>query len=320
MRMRRRHFPAVVVALALGSSAAWWPAPAAAAGNEGQMAAEIAAQINAERAARGLSRLPVDGSYAAGAQRVAESNRERSCDACHSTSFPSGEVVYWSSGDASGGATAWWMNSPGHRALLMAPDATKLGIGVACSGTEYQAVGWIESENPPSSVPASPIVTSRSSGSRCQGVAPAAKPTTTTVRPSPTTTAAGRNATPEAAREQQQSGAVQQARGRATTTSTPQSRAQAKRSENATARSEREKVERRKTNQDEVAIETGIAPTPRDVTRQLGVELTGRSGPSAAATGGLGDATPLVLAAVFAGSLLAGWAGRRRTPGAARAR
>ena len=319
MRMRRRHFPAVVAALALGFSAAWWPAPAAAAGNEGQMAAEMAAHINAERAARGLSRLPVDGSYAAGAQRVAESNRERSCDACHSTSFPSGEVVYWSSGDASGGATVWWMNSPGHRALLMAPDATKLGVGVACSGTEYQAVGWIETENPPSSVPASPIVTSRSSGSRCQGVAPAAKPTTT-VRPSPTTTAAGRNATAEAASEQEQSGAVQQARGRATTTSTPKSRAQAKRSENGATKRERTKTERRKASSDQVAIETGIAPTPGDVTRQLGVELTGRSGSSAVARGGLGDATPIVLAAVFAGSLLAGWAGRRRSPGAARSR
>lgn len=317
MRMRRRHFPAVVAALALGLSAAWWPAPAAAAGNEGQMAAEIAAQINAERAARGLSRLPVDGSYSAGAQRVAESNRERSCDACHSTSFPSGEVVYWSSGDASGGATVWWMNSPGHRALLMAPDGVRLGVGVACSGTEYQAVGWIETENPPGSVPASPIVTSRSSGSRCQGVAPAAKPTTT-VRPSPSTTAAGRTAAPAAANEQEQSGNVQQARGRSTTTSTTKARTQGKRSEKAAAKREREKPERRRSSERQVAIETGIAPTPGDVTRQLGVELTGRSGEAAAA--GTGDAMPITLAAVFAGSLLAGWAGRRRSPGAARSR
>ena len=312
--MRRRPFPAVLVALALGSSAAWWPAPAAAAGNEGQMAAQIAAQINAERGARGLSQLPVDGSYSGGAQRVAESNRARSCDACHSTSYPSGEVVYWSSGDASGGATVWWMNSPEHRALLMAPDATRLGIGVACSGTEYQAVGWIETANPPASAPASPIVTSRSSGSRCQGVAPAAKPTTT-VRPSPATTAPGRTAAPDAAGEEKESGAVQQAGGRSTTTSLSP-REKVERSEKAADEREREKVERRESSKNEVAIQTGIAPTPADVRRRLGVELTGEPASSETPATGLGDATPLVLAAVFAGSLLAGWAGRRHSPGA----
>ena len=313
--MRKRHFSAVVAALALGLSAAWWPAPVAAAGNEGQMASEIAGHVNAERAARGLSRLPVDGSYSAGAQRVAESNRERSCDACHSTSYPSGEVVYWSSGDASGGATVWWMNSAEHRALLMAPDATRLGIGVACSGTEYQAVGWIETANPPSSVPASPIVTSRSSGSRCKGVAPASKPTTT-VRPAPATSAPGRTAAPEAAGEQEQSGAVQQARGRSTTTSISKPSEKVERSEKAAAKPERE-VEGRRSSKKEVAIQTGIAPTPADVTRRLGVELTGEPASSETPATGLGDATPLVLAAVFAGSLLAGWAGRRHSPGAA---
>ena len=311
--MRRRHFPLAVAVLVLGMATLWTPAPAAAAGNESQMAAEIAAQINAERAARGLSRLPVDGSYSAGAQRVAESNRERSCDACHSTTFPSGEVVYWNSGDPSGAATVWWMGSPGHRALLMAPDATRLGVGVACSGTEYQAVGWVETENPPASVPASPVVTSRTSGSRCQGVA--AKTTPTTARPSPssTTPAAARDVSAsDADSDRGETAAAQAPRGgrRTTTTAAPGKRPRSTEEKAASPTRRRASVP---AGSRRAVINTGIAPAPEEVlARQLGVELTGRSASPTAAGGGLGDLTPAVLVAVFAGSLLAGWATRRR--------
>lgn len=317
--MRKRSWVAAVAALVVGGAAPWSAAPAHAAGNESQMAAEIAGHINAERAARGLSRLPVDGSYSAGAQRVAESNRERSCDACHSTTFPSGEVVYWSSGDPSGAATVWWMGSAGHRALLMAPDATRLGVGVACSGTEYQAVGWIETENPPASVPATPVVTSRSSGSRCQGVAPKATPTTT-ARPTPSSTAPDRtrSSAPDAVEDEATAAVTAPRRGARTTTTTSPGRRrnqQAAAQNTAPPRAGRARLEGNR-----VVLETGIAPPPSDVARQLGVELTGTSGPGAARGSGRRDRTPIVLAAVFAGSLLAGWAARRRDQGAARTR
>ena len=309
--MRKRSWLPGIAALALVAGVLWSPAPVAAAGNEGQMAAEIAAHINAERAARGLSRLPVDGSYSAGAQKVAESNRERSCDACHSTTFPSGEVVYWSAGDASGAATVWWMNSPGHRALLMAPDATRLGIGVACSGTEYQAVGWIETDNPPASVPAEPIVSSRSSGSRCQGVAAQSSPTT--ARPTPSSTALA--AKKEGGADQAKAGeavAAEAPRGGARTTTTT---ARGRRARGSDEAAPAQRVNKPSRSSRAAVINTGVAPQPKDMVRQLGVELTGRS-ETTETTATKTDLTPLVLAAVFGVSLLAGWAGRRRDHGA----
>ena len=313
--MRKRLRPVALAALVLGMGTLWPASPADAAGNEAQMAAEVAAHINAERAARGLSRLPVDPSYSAGAQRVAESNRERSCDACHSTTFPSGEVVYWSSGDASGAATVWWMNSPGHRALLMAPDATRLGVGIACSGTEYQAVGWIETENPPASVPATPIVTSRTSGSRCSGV-PAKSSPSTTAKPTPSSTTPARaDAAKEDAVGDNETGAAEAPRrgGRTTTTSAPGKRARG----GGPSESAKPTKSVRAASGNRVAVETGMAPTPALVARQLGVELTGRSGEAVPAARTGDDKTPIVLAAVFAGSLLAGWVTRRRgAPGA----
>src|SRR4051812_27012046 len=104
------------------------PAGAAASSNEATMAREIANDINNERAARHLPAIPFDaGAYSTGAQQVAESTRDRPCHACHSTDHPSGEVVWWGSDYGSSGATIWWMGSPPHRALLLAPNATKLG-------------------------------------------------------------------------------------------------------------------------------------------------------------------------------------------------
>ena len=207
IQLRWRYFPALValaalIVLPVGT------ARAATTANESTMAREIAQDINQERAARGLAAIPFDaGAYSTGAQRVAERNRDQPCHACHSSDHPSGEVVWWGSDYGSSGATIWWMGSPPHRSLLLAPNATKLGVGVACNGAAHDAVAWIETAAGDPSQPQNPIVTKSGTGTRCggktstpvpspQGTAPttattarrAAAVTTTTARPASATT------------------------------------------------------------------------------------------------------------------------------------
>ena len=153
------------------------PARASANGNESTMAREIADDINRERAARHLPALAYDTSAAAGAQRVAESNRDRPCHACHSGAQPSGEIVWWGSDYPSSGSPIWWMGSPPHRALVLAPGATAIGVGVACNGTEHDAVAWIQTTDEAQNASPTPVVTKAGTGSRCTG-APTTRPTT----------------------------------------------------------------------------------------------------------------------------------------------
>ena len=158
------------------------------------MAREIAQDINKERAARGLAAIPFDaGAYSAGAQRVAEHNRDAPCHACHSTDHPSGEVVWWGSDYGSSGSTIWWMGSPPHRSLLLAPNATKLGVGVACNGAAHDAVAWIETTAGDPNQPPNPVVTKSGTGTRCGGK-PSSTPTTNGA-PATTAVTARRTAT-----------------------------------------------------------------------------------------------------------------------------
>lgn len=196
-----------LVALAVAALALTIPvgrARAAASANESTMAREIANDINRERAARGLAAIPFDaGAYSSGAQRVAESNRDRPCHACHSTDHPSGEIVWWGSDYPSSAPTIWWMGSPPHRALVLAPNATKLGVGVACKGTEHDAVAWIETTAAADNPPPTPVATKDGTGSRCKGGSSTPAPSgSATTRPAaaaspgatPTTAAAKRSA------------------------------------------------------------------------------------------------------------------------------
>lgn len=183
----RRYFPTLLLA-ALALLAVIerpLPARAAASSTESTMAREIANDINNERAARHLPAIPFDaGDYSSGAQRVAESNRDTPCHACHSTYHPSGEVVWWGSDYPSSGSVIWWMGSPPHRALLLAPNATKLGVGVACNGTEHDAVAWIETDSEAQAPPPQPVAT-QPGGTSCSG---AKSGSTHTTRPAATST------------------------------------------------------------------------------------------------------------------------------------
>ena len=184
------------------------------------MAREIAQDINQERAARGLAAIPFDaGAYSAGAQRVAETNRDQPCHACHSSDHPSGEVVWWGSDYGSSGSTIWWMGSPPHRSLLLAPNATKLGVGVACNGAAHDAVAWIETSAGDSSAPQNPVVTKSGTGTRCGGKA--STPVTSAPGPAPTTATTARRAsavTTTTARAASATTRTTAARGRTTTT------------------------------------------------------------------------------------------------------
>lgn len=177
-------------------AAAWLVAPpvppaAAATASETRMASEIAGQINAERAARGLSRLAVDSTLSSRAQGIAESNRNNGCHSCHSASLGNGEVAQWSGGPgASGRSTVAWMVSSSHRDILMSPGLTAIGVGLACYPDGGQeAVGRVTGTVTPGS-PAAPVVTSRQSGTSCESTPPSttAPPATEPVVSTPPTT------------------------------------------------------------------------------------------------------------------------------------
>jgi uncharacterized protein YkwD len=146
------------------------------------MTAEVAANVNRERAAKGLGPLAVDGSRYSVVQAQAERNLTGACPsrACHSGNLPpgGGEVVYWGSGTPAGNATAWWMRSPGHRVLLLDSGATRMSVGVACgSGGTWATVVQLWAVNGAPRDDGSGSVTG--GGSRCS--APPAPPT----QPSP---------------------------------------------------------------------------------------------------------------------------------------
>ncbi len=153
---------------------------------EATMANEIAAAINAERAARGIPALSrISDTHA---QSAAEEMR-RVGHIQHSFDlgvYPHGvkENIGFSAsgaGAASGRVPYLWMGSSGHRAAMLSLDSDKIAVGVACiNGNVYVAAHMVASSQSvaqrpsPSSTPSSPVVTSRSSGTRCR--APDAAP------------------------------------------------------------------------------------------------------------------------------------------------
>jgi cysteine-rich secretory family protein len=273
-------------------------ARASASSSEAQMAREIAADINRERAARGLSALAYDTSAAAGAQQVAEHDRDTPCHSCHSGAQPSGEVVYWAYNYPSGGATNWWMNSDPHRNQLMSPDATAIGIGVACNsdGTEFDAAGWVTVHSEPAS-PKTPVVTKTTQGSRC---APSGRST-----PTPTTTAAAASHAATTATSARNGAA-------STTTPTTTSAASGRRTTTTTTSRSTSLAAARDDGQ------SSPSAAPSLFSSQVALGARGslrraaalRAGP--ASGGDVGGAGTLLLVLTFTGTLAIGVIGRRR--------
>lgn len=132
------------------------------------MANEMISYVNAERQARGLQPLRLDTTFASGAQGVAEKNSRDTTHNRHSNPADQGapaEVVYWSNNFGSSAAVNWWMGSQTHRGILMSPKATRIGIGVACHGNEYDATGWLDGDMP--DTPTGPVTTPANAGTHC---------------------------------------------------------------------------------------------------------------------------------------------------------
>ncbi len=132
---------AATLSLASGAMAAC-PLP----GNAGEIVAEVARVMNAERRSRGLRALAPSSQLQQIAQRHACDMAEhgiRSHTGSNGATFArryrsgggcgtGGENIAWGQ-RTPGSAVDWWMNSPPHRANILHRQAVQYGIGVAVS-------------------------------------------------------------------------------------------------------------------------------------------------------------------------------------------
>ena len=131
-------------------------APAQAFGDEG---GAVLNQINATRAANGCGPVVASPTLTAAAARQANdmlangvrnhtgsdgsSVVQRVTDAGYSPYSKLGEVIFWGTGlgGAPAAAVDWWMNSPGHRAIITDCAMTDAGFAVVSSGDRMTAAG-----------------------------------------------------------------------------------------------------------------------------------------------------------------------------------
>ena len=116
-------------------------------------------QINAMRAANGCGPVAANPQLTASAARHANdmlvsgvadhtgsdgsSLVQRVTDAGYTSYANLGEVVFWGTGSAGTPATAvtWWMNSPGHRAIITDCGLTEAGFSAVSNGDKMTAAG-----------------------------------------------------------------------------------------------------------------------------------------------------------------------------------
>jgi uncharacterized protein YkwD len=146
-------YPAAVAAI--GSMIAAAPAQA----DVGDQGGVLLSQINATRVANGCSPVAANPQLTASAARHANdmlrngvqghigsdgsSLVQRVVDAGYTPYAALGEVVFWSrgSGSAPAAAVTWWMNSPGHRAVITDCELTEAGFSAVSNGDEMTAAG-----------------------------------------------------------------------------------------------------------------------------------------------------------------------------------
>ena len=144
--------PVCAAALAVGPMLA--PVPAQA--DEG---GALLNQINATRAANGCGPVAPNPQLTASASRHANdmlrtgvaahtgsdgsSVAQRVTDAGYAGYSDLGEVVFWANGPGGSPAAAvnWWMNSPGHRAIINNCALTEAGFSSVRSGSMMTATG-----------------------------------------------------------------------------------------------------------------------------------------------------------------------------------
>ena len=142
-------------ATAFGSMIATVPAQA----DGGDQGGALLSQINATRVANGCGPVAANPQLTASAARHANdmlqngvqghtgsdgsSLVQRVVDAGYAPYAAVGEVVFWSfgSGSAPAAAVTWWMNSPGHRAVITDCELTEAGFSAVSNGDEMTAAG-----------------------------------------------------------------------------------------------------------------------------------------------------------------------------------
>ncbi|WP_164745329.1 FG-GAP-like repeat-containing protein [Georgenia faecalis] len=156
---------ALAVALALSLLAAYFVAAAPAAQAAPAQADTIVSLVNAERSQRGLRPLRVNAALTSIAQDW--SQRQAAADAMShrpnfTANYPAGwtraaENVAWYSADDPRAIVTSWMNSSGHRANILNPELTDIGVGYArsSSGRYYATQNF--AAYPGSPVPATSI-------------------------------------------------------------------------------------------------------------------------------------------------------------------
>jgi uncharacterized protein YkwD len=130
--------------------------PAQADGDQG---GAVLDQINATRAANGCGPVAANPQLTASAARQARdmlengvqahtgsdgsSLAQRVADAGYAPYAKLGEVVFWGTGSEGTPATAvrWWMNSPGHRAIITDCGLTEAGFSAVSNGNKMTAAG-----------------------------------------------------------------------------------------------------------------------------------------------------------------------------------
>jgi uncharacterized protein YkwD len=125
----------------------------------GDQGAAVLSQINATRAAIGCDPVAANPQLTASAARQAtdmlvngvqghtgsdgSSLVQRVKDAGYLSYAKLGEIVFWSTGPSGSPAAAvtWWMNSPGHRAIITDCDLTDAGFSAVSSGDKLTVAG-----------------------------------------------------------------------------------------------------------------------------------------------------------------------------------
>jgi uncharacterized protein YkwD len=158
--------PAYAAAMTVfGAVLAAVPAQADGAGGSpygpvgGDQGGAVLSQINATRAANGCGLVAANPQLTASAVRHANDMLEngvedhtgsdgsslvqRVTDAGYAPYATLGEIVFWGTG--SGGtpaaAVTWWMNSPGHRAIITDCELTDAGFSAVSNGNKMTAAG-----------------------------------------------------------------------------------------------------------------------------------------------------------------------------------
>jgi len=155
--------------------------PSSATPIESYLAGELLADVQAERAARGLAPLDPNQSIAVGQQQIM--NAEAAGTLPAGLDNPTATLQYqsvhgvWieSGGDTTGNLVNYLMNQAGSRSSLLLPGADdQVGIGVGCTPSGNAFVMINEDNLAPGvnqvPTPADPIVTTPSNGSTCSTV------------------------------------------------------------------------------------------------------------------------------------------------------